>query len=60
MYYNKCVHVFVKISIILIICCFFFRYLGGFLIFYVLGTCLLLPWYFFMTANDVSFKYDLI
>ncbi|XP_027845609.2 equilibrative nucleoside transporter 1 isoform X1 [Aphis gossypii] len=28
------------------------RYHFGFIIFYILGTCLLLPWYFFMTAND--------
>ncbi|XP_050442869.1 equilibrative nucleoside transporter 1 [Adelges cooleyi] len=28
------------------------RYYFGYLIFYVLGTCLLLPWFFFMTAHD--------
>lgn len=37
---------------------FFFRYNIGFIIFYVLGTCLLLPWYFFITANDVIFFFN--
>lgn len=34
----------------------FFRFNAGYITFYFLGTTMLLPWFFFITAEEVSFN----
>lgn len=34
------------------------RYNMGYIIFYLLGVATLLPWNFYVTANDVSMKFN--